>query len=71
MLLLAKKLNKKRFWNMIFGPVNFGPVNFGPVNFGPVIFGQVPDRQKARHMSPPCIGTGVLKNEVRSKLYKV
>ncbi len=31
------------------------------MNFGQVIFGQVPDRQKARHMSPLCISTGVLK----------
>ena len=45
--------------------MNFVPVmNFGPVrNYGPVKFGPVTDRQKAMHMSPPCISTGVLKNK--------
>ena len=35
----------------------------GPVNFGPVTDGQT-DGQKAMHMSPPCISTGVLKNQI-------
>ncbi len=32
------------------------------LNFGPVTDGRT-DRQKAMHMSPPCISTGVLKNK--------
>ena len=30
------------------------------MNFGPVNFGGVTDREKATHMSPPCICAGVL-----------
>ena len=34
------------------------------MNFGPVTPDRQTNRQKAMHMSPPCISTGVLKKEV-------
>ena len=49
-----------------FSPaINSGPfMNCVPVtNYPPANFGPVTDRQKAMHMSPLCIHTGVLINE--------
>ncbi len=50
--------------------MNFCLVTFCPVNYGPVTDRQT-DRQKALHMSPPCICTGVLKNGSPTKIYTI
>ncbi len=60
--------SKGSIWNMKKHPFLNWRNNFCPVTFCPVWFfltDRQTDRQKVKHMSPPCMSTGGLKNHLK------